>query len=755
MTETLLTSSALILFLTLLRYLLRGRISLRLQYGLWLLVVLRLLIPVSFFSSPLSILNASAQLRQSQTIQDLKELGQFSVPVQSFDSAYAEVIAEQEANGVDVSSLKGSALEALDYAAYDKMQGPTLSQMLSSIATGIWLTGAVILALLFFLSNLRFRRKLRYATVLDVTGCPLPVRCSDQVPTPCLVGFIHPTIYLPPECVEDDDRRRHILAHELTHHRHRDGLWALIRCLCLVLYWFDPLVWLAASLSRRDCELACDEGALRTLGDSERTAYGKTLLSLVVPCNHRYGIWQTATTMTAGGLRERISLIAKKPHMAALTLILVIVLAVVAAGCTFTSAQDSSSDADNSLGIQLDVVPDALANQLVAVPGDALETEEAGILCTYYLADDAAGDKLLCEVNRLNQTQFEQEFAQQAAAAQTDVQVSYLGWDGQWFYGLYAASDQSTDEAETALAYLSGWLHALFADQAEMYPITDAPIYQDLQHDTANDSSDAASSNETPSTDAQNEVVSALEELMGGTEGSVTLTLAVGDTVQHYTVPSQAGNGPFFANYFTDIDWTSIGSSDLSPTPLAYDYSLQLASAQDSNLWFRFWENNTLVLRHDASGDHWYQATMPDGGSIAAWLRQWYDEAEFQAILDTYAVYTTESRDFDEIALSWGDALANAWRRVTPGSISAVKEVSCIGAEVYDTDEGDDTQFCFNLTLALAPEAPNTVYWMAGAGIDPISDGPYAGQWTWSRQVLLRRDGNTWKMVEWGGGVTL
>ncbi len=57
---------------------------------------------------------------------------------------------------------------------------------------------------------------------------------------------------------------RHVLTHEFTHYRHGDHLWSMLRCLALAVHWWNPLVWLAAELSRRDAELACDEGALKS-----------------------------------------------------------------------------------------------------------------------------------------------------------------------------------------------------------------------------------------------------------------------------------------------------------------------------------------------------------------------------------------------------------------------------------------------------------------------------------------------------------
>ena len=57
MKELIITSSVLILVVTVLRYFLKGKISLRLQYALWALVLMRLLIPISLFESPFSVMN--------------------------------------------------------------------------------------------------------------------------------------------------------------------------------------------------------------------------------------------------------------------------------------------------------------------------------------------------------------------------------------------------------------------------------------------------------------------------------------------------------------------------------------------------------------------------------------------------------------------------------------------------------------------------------------------------------------------------
>ena len=106
-----------------------------------------------------------------------------------------------------------------------------------------------------------------------------------------------------------------------------------------MLHWYNPLVWLAAKVSRADGELACDEGALRVLGESQRGDYGRTLIGLT--CGVRLGsLFLNATTMTgsAGSLRERIRLLMKRPKTTMLTLTALILVVTIIVGCTFSAA---------------------------------------------------------------------------------------------------------------------------------------------------------------------------------------------------------------------------------------------------------------------------------------------------------------------------------------------------------------------------------------------------------------------------------
>ena len=467
MKPVLITSSILILLLAALRPLLRGRIDPRLQYALWLIIALRLLVPVEPATSAYSALALldSAE-RPAQVAQ---AIGQAHVPIpaQSYDSAYVQVIREYEENGVDTTRLSDRELEQVDAQARERSQGPTLAQLFEQYARPLWLGGAALVGLWFLLVNLRLRRKLRTAElVAEDPFVQLPVYVSDALPSPCLCGIFRPAIYVTPHAAQDPNRLRHVLAHESTHYRHRDHWWALARCLCLCLYWFDPLVWWAAALSRQDCELACDAGAIRRLGEEERLPYGRTLVDMIAA--GRCSLLQTATTMTGSKrrVRERVRLIARKPKtVIAVALALALVLGA-AVGCTFTGAPESSpdpsplsSDALNTatLPSRLMDVPEDLRADVEAIRGSdptVVESFAPSLLVQYWMnrpyTDYQEGWGWLLTVYQWDQAQFEEYYS--------DVPGTWhcFAKDDTYYYVTARATDVRVPANEQMVAQMPG-----------------------------------------------------------------------------------------------------------------------------------------------------------------------------------------------------------------------------------------------------------------------------------------------------------
>jgi len=146
-----------------------------------------------------------------------------------------------------------------------------------------------------------------------------------------------------------------VLAHECTHLRHGDHVWNALRSIALAIHWWNPLVWLAVVLSRRDCELACDEGALRRLGEGERIAYGRTLLALLTQKPRPRDLLTCATTMTGGqkSVFERVTRIARAPKRWLWAAVAAVLLTALACACAFGQAEEQAPDTPDGLDAEL------------------------------------------------------------------------------------------------------------------------------------------------------------------------------------------------------------------------------------------------------------------------------------------------------------------------------------------------------------------------------------------------------------------
>lgn len=333
MREILLTSSVLILALLILRRAFREKISRRVQYALWALVLVRLLTPVSLPAADLSVLSLAEPVRAAVSAR----LEAPAIPATGLTSQPSGALSRAEEPAVPgtkpVESRTGFPAEGTGAASEKEWS-------LTEILGAVWLAGAAGMALWMVWSNLAFASKLRKRRMgMEIPGCKYPVYLVEsELASPCLFGILRPAIYLTPAVIRSEESLRHALAHEETHARHLDPLWSLLRSVCLAVYWFDPLVWIAVSASRTDCELACDEGAVRALGEEERLAYGKTLLSLIPVRRRPVNPLLSVTPMSSEKkrLQERIVRIAEDRKTRKLALCAVSLL--TAAVCVFTFA---------------------------------------------------------------------------------------------------------------------------------------------------------------------------------------------------------------------------------------------------------------------------------------------------------------------------------------------------------------------------------------------------------------------------------
>ena len=144
------------------------------------------------------------------------------------------------------------------------------------LAGWVWLIGLAAMLLYALVSYLRLRRRVSASIPLweNVYVC-------DEVPSPFILGIVHPRIYLPSAL--DEAQRGSVLSHERAHLARRDHWWKPLGFALLAVYWFNPLLWLAYTLLCRDIELACDERVLRGMDAGQIKDYSSALLACSVP----------------------------------------------------------------------------------------------------------------------------------------------------------------------------------------------------------------------------------------------------------------------------------------------------------------------------------------------------------------------------------------------------------------------------------------------------------------------------------------
>ncbi|MBQ8519709.1 MAG: hypothetical protein IJ455_08940, partial [Agathobacter sp.] len=250
MINWIITSSLLILIVIALRFVLKGKISLRLQYGLWILVLVRLLYPFSIGETVMSIGNWLDSASDTVEGQQMEEFVQTPLPNMSYDAAYDHVADKYYEQGIDIEAIPEAEFsETIEYEVLDTMRGGHTPE---EILQMVWIAGMAVLGIWFVATNLHFSWKLKRSRVyfgtagelledaaleskLTPMGNLIPVYRADVVETPCLYGMIAPSIYVTKEVLEEKACLRHVLEHESTHYHHYDNFWSLFRVACLIL----------------------------------------------------------------------------------------------------------------------------------------------------------------------------------------------------------------------------------------------------------------------------------------------------------------------------------------------------------------------------------------------------------------------------------------------------------------------------------------------------------------------------------------
>lgn len=356
MLREVLTVSALILAVLLVRAIFKNRVPKRMVYTLWLVVLVKLCLPGTLVSLP--VLPAEEAAAPVQRVE---------LPAQPFP-------AQQPAQAV---TQPQKPVQQPVSPAQEAAKAPAKPLTAMQIFQIVWAGGSALLGSWLLGTWLVFTVRLHKSRRFLGRQGRTRIYISSTVKSPCLAGLV-PAVYLTEDVLQTDSTEL-ILRHELTHLRHLDFLWSLCRTAAVIVYWWNPFIWLAAILSKRDAELACDEAVAAGLSDAQRLVYARAILAQAP---------RKAAALSLAGppVRERILFLTKKQRTSALCVILAVLLVVSATGCSFAELTRQKS---GEITLPEEAEPAQQEAQKTAMPLTQAQIDEVNaIFADYELSTD-------------------------------------------------------------------------------------------------------------------------------------------------------------------------------------------------------------------------------------------------------------------------------------------------------------------------------------------------------------------------------
>lgn len=333
------SSSLLIALVWAIRKIFRRKLAPGVIYALWLIPLIRLLIPFGIWEFPVmfgttaDILNTPYALVSEWIKEDTK--------LQTKENVVPEKIKVYDA----VTPLKGKQSQTGQnftdpVQKHDRMSD---TQIFQSILFGVWLGGTLLLGGYVIIRNQQLKRSIRdMEPVEQIEG--IKVCVGSQISVPFLTGLRTPVILVPDKVYEDERLYQFVLSHELAHFHQKDLIWTAVRIFMCVIYWWHPFVWLAAVCVEEDAELSCDAKVLRGKKKEERKEYGYALLQMMQNGGNKDHHFCAATSLcgSRNSIKRRIEEISQgtstNKHVLFYMMLLLITISILGCGVPNTKS---------------------------------------------------------------------------------------------------------------------------------------------------------------------------------------------------------------------------------------------------------------------------------------------------------------------------------------------------------------------------------------------------------------------------------
>ena len=203
----------------------------------------------------------------------------------------------------------------------------------------IWLLGAVLVFVYMVIAYARMRSLT--AESIPYTDTDLKnVYICDMIDSAFILGVVKPRIYLPGHLT--GQQVENILAHEQVHLKRKDYIWKFIGFVLLMVYWFNPVMWLAYAFLCKDIEFACDEQVISDMNPAQIREYSDTLL---VCSANRHFVYGCPLAFGEVAVKDRIkaALSYKKP----LLWVIIVAFVLLVGTAVFFFAKPSENTDNN------------------------------------------------------------------------------------------------------------------------------------------------------------------------------------------------------------------------------------------------------------------------------------------------------------------------------------------------------------------------------------------------------------------------
>ncbi len=350
-----LSGGIVIIMLYLVLLLFRKKLCRQWQYYIWMIAIIRLLLPFAPQQNLMNELFQSAKLPISgidnSSLEGLQN-EQTSTEEFKINVIQSENTENEKGNIQSSESNYEITDETVDEVSKKELTGKpyVLSDIVRQYLWLIWLLPAIIL---FARKIITYEKNLQYICagskeVQDIVlleefdklleknhvKSRMTLSVNNMIRSPIMIGLFNPCIILSTTQMTVLEFQ-HTISHELIHYRRRDNLYKWLIQIAVCIHWFNPLIYMMERSINRACELSCDEAVIWNLDEQERYAYGDTLLRAAGRnVKYKLPVSPIAFSDSKKNLKERLGAIMNFKKISKVTYITMFSLTIILFFCS-------------------------------------------------------------------------------------------------------------------------------------------------------------------------------------------------------------------------------------------------------------------------------------------------------------------------------------------------------------------------------------------------------------------------------------